>query len=513
MLEKLRGLSPFGAKKSDHPLADTRELRRVVDSLRADNSFKALDDIVGWLESLRDVPEFPVDRYYQAICRLDDAAQPHLKRLARDYLHSPRQSAAEEKRLWAICHDYWAAVAERYERCLEASAATTRVGEHLRQALPALSARLIVALGNVFKWTQFRHGPPDGRLWQRLGAALLAAERAGIAGRVGAPRENMAGLGSPQQEYVKVVAMHAASVESLTAIDIELVERLIANFCSGFGFSAVGEIDSVYWVDLALPVPPTRLARMPQVAVATQRFFKPATAHVGIAKLLHDLERGHDVPADLALGGQYHAQTLLPALRHLAAYLAPVPPQRRHDRHSVKQHALIVHGFDQAFQVISGTQPEPGASSVEFWQIENVSRGGFGALLDTSPGQWLKVGALVAMQPNGGGNWLLGVVRRYLRLGESAAQVGIETLALQAIPADLRVRATSTYAAAAGIPALLIREACAPGELRALMPFASFSLRDTLECELDRQRVQLTPIAVVERRGDYELARFRLGSG
>ena len=513
MLEKLRGLSPFGAKKTDHPLADARELRRVIDGLRADNAFKVLDDITGWLESLRDVPAFPADRFYEAVCRLDDAAQPHLKRLARDYLHSPHQSIAEEKRLWTTCHDYWALVAERYEHCLNASGATTRVGEHLKQALPALSARLIVALGHVFKWRQFHHGPSDSSLWQRLGAALLAAEGAGVAGRAGTPRENSSGLGSPQQEYIKLVAFHAASVDSLTALDIELVERLIANFYPGFAFSAVAEVDSVYWVDLALPVPPTRLARMPSTAVATQRFFKPATAHAAIAKLLHDLERGHDVPADLVLGGHYHAQALLPALRHLVLYLAPVPPQRRHERHNVKQRALVVHGLSQAIQMISGTNPEVGMVPAELWQVENVSRGGFGALLDSVPGEWLKVGAVVAMQPNAGGNWLLGIVRRYVRLGQSAAQVGIETLALQAVAVELRTRSASSYAAAAGIGALLIREGGVPGEVRMLMPFASFSVRDTLECELDGQRIQLTPIAVVERAADYELARFRLGAG
>lgn len=511
MLEKLRGLSPFGARKSDHPLADPRELRRVVDSLRADNSFKALDDIMGWLESLRDAREFPEERLYEAVCRLDDAAQPHLKRLTRDYLHSARQSGAEGKRLWTICHGHWTAVAAGYGRCLEASAAQNRTGDQLRQAMPALSARLIVALGHVLKWSLFRHGPADGKLWQRLGAALLAAEGAGVAGRAGAARENASALGSPQQEYVKIVALHAASVDSLRPLDIELVERLIANFHSGFVFSATAEADSVYWVDLALPAPPTRLARMPPRVVATQRFFKPAAAHAGIAKLLHDLERGHDVPADLVLGAHYHAQALLPALHHLAAYLAPVPPQRRHDRHSVRQRALVVNGFEQAVRAISGKPPEPGVAAVEIWQVENVSRGGFGALLDTVPGEWLKVGALVAMQPNGGGNWLLGVVRRYLRLGDSAAQVGIETLAPQATLVDLRTRAASSYAAAAGIPALLMREGGTAGEVRAVMPFASFSLRDTLECELDGRRIQLTPIAVVERAADYELARFRLG--
>ena len=48
------------------------------------------------------------------------------------------------------------------------------------------------------------------------------------------------------------------------------------------------------------------------------------------------------------------------------------------------------------------------------------------------PGEWLKVGALIAMQPEGGDNWLVGVIRRYHRVAENQARVGIEALARQA---------------------------------------------------------------------------------
>ena len=97
MLDKLLGLTRIGGAKMGHPLADPRELHRVIDEIPGDNAFKALDQIVGWLESLQGVPDFPEDRLYEAVSRLHAAAQPHLKRLARDYLHSPRLSSSEEK--------------------------------------------------------------------------------------------------------------------------------------------------------------------------------------------------------------------------------------------------------------------------------------------------------------------------------------------------------------------------------------------------------------------------------
>ena len=513
MLNKLRGLSALVGQKIDHPLGDPRELRRIIDEIPGDNPFKALDEIVGWLESLADTANFPEDRLYEAVSLLDDAAQPQIRRLTRDYLHTPRLSRSEEQRLWTMAHGFWSGLAVGYEQCLAAASQKNRIGEHLRQALPALTARLIAALAAVLKWEQFRYGPSRGGLWQRLGTALLFAENAGVATRSLQLHANVPGVTSPQQEFVKAVAFQAASMDSLQPLEIELAERLIAHFLPGFVFSAVAEHDSVYWVDLELAQPPLRLARMPDQAMPTQRFFKPGIAHAGIESLLHDLERGHDVPGDINLGGQYFAKALLPVLRHLASYLAPVPPQRRHDRLGVRQRAIVVNGLASAFMAFSGQLPgRADAVTMENWMVDDISLGGFGAVLNTVPGEWLKVGALVAMQIAGGDNWVLGIVRRYQRTGDSEAHVGVETLARMATAAELKPRAKSSYAALPGTRALLISEGSAPGEVRAVMMFGSFDLRETLEWNDDNRRVQLSPVAIVEQDGDYEVARYRLST-
>ena len=45
MLNKLRGLSALVGPKVDHPLGDPRELRRIIDEIPGDNTFKALDEV------------------------------------------------------------------------------------------------------------------------------------------------------------------------------------------------------------------------------------------------------------------------------------------------------------------------------------------------------------------------------------------------------------------------------------------------------------------------------------
>ncbi len=508
MLDQVSNLGSIFGKKELHPLADAQELKRIIASLPKDNAFRAVDELAGWLESSQAADQLPIDRLYEAARQFDEAVQPHLRRLCRDYLHTPRLSRAEEKRLWSISHGFWLLLADAYERCLNAMAAGGRPADQLKAALPVICARLIAALAAALKWEQFHYGPSDSAIWARLGRALLTAEAAGVDTRA----VQLGGvISSPVQEYQKVMIFQAASTDSLLPLEIELAERLIEHFLGSFVFTAEAQHDCVYWVDLTQAQPPLRLARMPAAAVASQRFFKPGPAHAAICELLRGLERGDDIPADLKLGAQYYPRTLIPVLRHLAAYLAPIPPQRRHDRHRVKHRMSVLNGLVNAFVAFSGEfGGKPAGLQMESWVVDNVSRGGFGALVNDIPADWLRVGALVAIQPEGGDNWLLGIVRRYHRATESDARVGIETMARQACSVELKVRGASSYAAVSGTPALLLENRGAPGEVLVVLPPASFDLQESMEFTIDGRRCLLAPAALVEQTADYELARYHL---
>ena len=498
------------AKKAVHPLANAVELQRIIADLPKDNAFKAIDKVVGILESTREAAGLSVDRLYELAWQLEDAARDHLGKLCHDYLHTSRLSRTEEERLWSISHGYWALLAEVYERCLHGLPLGGRPAENLKAALPALCARLIAALGALLKWDRFRYGPPAEGVWQRLGQALLTAEAAGGA----ATRKTLIGRpapSSPAQEYEKVMIFHAASTDSLTPLEIELAERLIEHYLPGFVFTAEPSHDCVYWVDLQLAQPPQRLARMPSEARPSQRFYRPGPAHADLSALLHSLERGGQAPADLSLGGQYPGRTLIPVLRHLVAYLAPVPPQRQHDRHRVKHRMSVLNGLINAFVAFSAEfGGRPAGLQTESWVVDNVSRGGLGAVLTEQPADWVRVGALLTLQPEGGDNWILGIVRRYFRESGSEARVGIETLARQAISVELYLRGTSSQATATGIPALLLENRGEPGDVRVVLPPDSFDLQESLECTLNGRQCQLAPLVLLERTTDYELARYHL---
>ncbi|MFZ4534973.1 hypothetical protein [Propionivibrio sp.] len=498
------------SSRPDHPLGDPREFKRVLVELPLDNAFKAVDEVYGWFESLQQADDFRLDRFFDVVRQLDEAAQPHVRRLTRDYLHSARLSKSEERRMWTLCYNYWGEVSSLYARCLERAMQNPKDkgSEALKSSLPLAATRLLAARATQLKWVVYRYGPIGEDLWRGLGQPYLAAEAAGYAQKPVPLYPGQPGLTSVAQQYLQALIFHSSSMDSLMPLEIELADRLSANFQPGFVFSKDCLRDSVYWVDAASGLPPIRMARQPDSLLPTLRFFSPGTAPQALNELMRSVERG-EVPADLNLGGEYLAKVLLPVLRHLAMYWAPKPPQREHARHAVKTRMAVLQGFDDCFTVFAGDVARFGKEhTAESWVVENVSRGGFGAGIDDLGGDWLKIGALISMQPEGGENWVLGVVRRYKKDSDVHASVGIQTLSRQAQSVELRPR-TSGFSATGAIPGIWLREGNAPGATRMVLPPASFDLRESLEFAHDGRRYLLTPVEREDIGSNFEIGHYR----
>lgn len=496
------------SSRPDHPLGDAKEFKRVLAELPVD-SFKAVDEIYGWFESLQMADDFRVDHFYEVVCRLDEAAQQHLRRLSRDYLQAPRLSRSDERRLWSMCYNYWGEVSGLYARCIERSRQNPkeRGGEAARAALPQISARLLAARSAQQKWVEFRYGPIGEDLWRGIGQPYLAAETAGYAQKPVQLYPAMQAMTSVEQQYLHAMVRYSSSMDCLLPMEIELADRLIAHFLSGFVFTKECSRGSVHWVDAASGSPPTRLARPPSQFSPSLRFFLPGTAPLALDELTRAVERG-SIPADLNLGGEYPVGTLMRVLRHLAMYWATVPPQRAHKRHPVKTRIAVLQGFDDCFTVFAGDVARLGKErSAESWVVENVSLGGFCACVD-DVGEWLRIGSLLCMQPEGGENWVLGVVRRYDKETETRASVGIQSLSRNAQSIELRPRA-SGFSATDAIPGIWLREGNGLDEARLLLPRASFDVRESLEFVFGNRRYVLTPVELDEIGSNFEIGRYR----
>src|ERR1035437_4679183 len=105
------------SSKADHPLADAKEMRRVLEEVAKHEPAAALEETMVWMDSLSHAADLKLDLLLDLLLRLDEAALPQANRLARDYLTAPRLSRSQEYHLWRCNHGYWQQLVAAYDNC------------------------------------------------------------------------------------------------------------------------------------------------------------------------------------------------------------------------------------------------------------------------------------------------------------------------------------------------------------------------------------------------------------
>jgi hypothetical protein len=494
-------ISLFGSKKPDHPMAELKEAKKLLDELPTSDAFKCADELAHWLESVVNAEGFKPEYRAQLIQLLDETAQPHLRKLARDYIASPRLAKFQEARLWKAIYEYWRQAALAYAGCIDLYAAGAKGAETLKGRMPLLFARALRALAAQVKWMYMRYGPMDQSVWGIIARIYAQAESRKLTQSAVTMYPGIPGESTPEQEFLKSVMLAASSPNSLLPLEMELCERLITHFCASFTLRLDLQPDIAYWIDLASSQAPLRLARPPQHA-PSMRFFAAGKALEDLENLTRKVKATGAVPSQVNLGGTYPVETVLDVLNHLALYWSPKPPERKHPRHQVKSRLDITYGYDGVLALVG----DSGAgAAAETWIVENVSAGGFGAGVPEIKGDWLKIGCLLGMRPEGGNNWVIGVIRRLRRDDSQKCSVGIQTIAKSARLVQLKLSGTAVVET--GI--LLNDGSEPPGEARVLLPADVFLPGRNMEYQKGELTCLLLPQGVVASGDDFEVVRFR----
>jgi len=147
---------------------------------------------------------------------------------------------------------------------------------------------------------------------------------------------------------------------------------------------------------------------------------------------------------------------------------------------------------------------------IESWIVENVSSGGFGALVPQLRGDWLRIGSLLGLQPEGGSNWLIGVVRRFQRDATQTGAVGIQTVGRTAQPAQVRVVTAQIGPSRDTETAILLGPVDSTGETQLLLRSSVLLSGQNLQLEQGGRTYLLLPTGQMERGDDYDLLRCRI---
>jgi hypothetical protein len=500
--------------KVDHPMADLKKAREIVAELPSD-PLKALGDITSWLDSLRETRAFKVDRLFENIDLLDGAAKNYQRKLAQDYFATARQQKFQENRLWTGSFAFWKALSDAYLECVARYENSQTGGTAFRKNLPVIVARTLRALTLQLKWILVRYGPVNPRVWADIGRLYQFAEAVGFAGNVVAIYPGAHGGGSVQQEFLKALMLSISSTDGLSPMRQELAERAVAHFSTGFRIAQQPGPGCGYCFDIAGGKPPFRVIGEKPLP-ATARYFGAGDALAELRKVEATIRETGAIPSSVHLGGTYDNDTVLPVLRHLISYWSDDAPARGTQRRPTATRMTVLHGMAEIMQTLDPMHSDEldfsSGSSAESWIVENVSDGGYGAIIPAAKSDWVRVGALIGVKTEVSQHWGVGVIRRVIRDEHQQRRVGVQVLSKIAIPVRVgKSGGAFAAAAASGDSALLLTTTPdSNGEVGVVLRDGIFSPRDSFDMAVNNKHYLLMPSRLAEGGEDFDWAMFKV---
>lgn len=498
----------FSRNTSDHPFADLKMARELLAAIASGDSLTALEDLVHWLQSVCGEATLKAHHRAQALLLIDETAQMHVRRLARDYLGSTRLLKQQEMRLWNAVDSYLREASIAFTAALEQLPTDGRATDAMKSTLALLAVRTLRTLATQLKWMHLRYGPVDASLWSKVSRVYAVAEQTRVSQLQVVAYPGLPGETTMQQELLQLFMFAACSPGTLVPIEMELAERLIAHFAPKFAASGATSTATPYWVDLGAAAAPRRGA-VPAEAAGPIGFFGAASAYAGLLALAAEIRAAGAVPSQVNLGGTYEIERVLTVLDHLEQHWSPKLPERQYARQSAKLRLTVTRGFDGVLDVLQLAAGEvPVGEEIESWIMEDISAGGFGALVPSIKQDWLHIGCLLGLHYEGSPHWSVGIVRRLVRSAEQQANVGIQVLSRAAVPVELRIRTEYGLSLDSEI-GVLLPALRADEELLLLLRPGVYDAGQMFKIETAGGDRLLVPARAVERGNDYEVLAVR----
>jgi len=503
-------ISWFGRSKAEQqPAAESDRLQALIAALPADDSAEALQQIAKQLEEMRKLGDLRYDQRFRNLDTLDGASRSHERALLLEYLATPRHKKSHEQRLWSSAYGFWRELGAEYQRCLgEAEKSGAPKG-----TLPLYIGRALRALRQQLRWSLLRYEPAEPRVWSEMAKLYQHAEAQDFAAEAVAIYPGSSGSGTAKQEFLKALMLAASSTDSLQPSAQDLATRLIAYFSGFFVLSEKAETGCTHWIDLAAPKPPVRLVREPPPGKGVRYF--------GAGAGLHELEqlRAHiaytrTLPEGLDLNGHHGEEAVLALLKHLEQDWAGKSQARRYERRKAAGRVTVVPGLKEIIASLEFAYNDSldftHRQAAESWIVEDMSEGGYGAVIPSVAGDWVEVGSLVGIEGETFRDWRVGVIRRVTRTEQLQQRVGVEILAQASTLVGLRRPGTATSGPAPRQAVLLTTKPEPGKQVDIALAKDMFDGKENVEMLVGEETYVLKPEESIERGPHYEVIRYSI---
>jgi hypothetical protein len=467
----LSKLSLFG-RGGDDPLTNLKTATRWAEQLPAGDPVKSQDALVKELRRFNEnLTDFSKDRL-SVLMMLDEKARDLQDTLVRQYLRNPRMSRAVESQLWHAVYSLYWEVARGYHLFVRDYSQRARKCPY-EATIPLVTLRAIRIFGQLLKWRAVRYLQPGEKLWLRLHSLYRIAESEGFHQLIQQAYPEEAQRATCESTYMHALMLNLANSGTLYPRQIDLVDRWLHNWHAGFKLECrFDPSQHSFCVDLSLDQAPRRARNAKENTL--QRCWSTAALLTRLVDIKADIQRGTS-PAMLGLTEDARTAEAVDLLRHLERQWGALPnrEQRRAPRNPIKRLVDLAHGFGNIVNQLKTSSGAAAASpynngtgldyveandvriygfvtqqtrerstkmktpaarpsgEVERWVMHDESESGFGSIVENTDRDWLRVGALVAVQGQDLQGWRIGILRRLARLDDEASSVGIEMLKSQ----------------------------------------------------------------------------------
>jgi len=493
--------------------AAVKRARDVIEGLQHGNAVIAVRSITEALEGINGARNMPLGERYSEIQNLDLAALAHTSTLLREYLNTSRQKKLREGELWNTAYACWSELATAYVRCVQLYAADVHGAVGFRLNVSVALARAMRALRRQLQWTRIRYATPSAELWTGLANLYAFAEE----GNVNEGVQIYAGETTTiKLEFLATLMQSALSCENLQPLGQDLASTVVSRYASSFVLAKTAGPEYTHWFDLKYPQAPARTTRAPQ-AGADVRYFGAGPAVAALENAMAHIKSTRELPADLL------AEPVDPAfagniLEHVHRDWSGKTQSRLHERQKINARITVVPGFKDILRTLEFVNSDSldftDQPTAESWVVDDVSEGGYGAVIPAVAGDWVEVGSLVGVEGDVAREWRVGVVRRVARVDNHQQRVGVQLLSRNASlvrmqRADERqARMSASQRAALDQAILLNAEAADQAEVEVLVRSGSFTSLDNVYMLAGDQQILLQPRAVIERNAACERVAF-----
>lgn len=546
MTSWLRRISP----KPDHPMRDLKAAQRLLTDLPQGDPYKSLQEITAWVESVTHASGYKLNVRASILLLLDDAGFGFQRKLQREYLTQTRTAKFRERAIWRALCDYWKALVGAYLFILDAYAMGARGADAAKPQVAMLASRGLHAVSMLHKAMQLHYGPVEDLVWGGLSRLWLFVEAQGLQATSVSLYEHSEKPTCAQAEFLKTLFLAASSPDSLLPQQIDLAERTIDDVAEYLVVGAEPDSRSAFYFDLSAQQPPGRLV-MGMALNPRMRFIGPSMASVR----LQELARALDNPSAISASGSgvgAPVSSLRQVLQHLLFYWSLTPPERKWPRLPAYGRLTVVHGFADVARAVMFARLNPSAGGAdardhmerqkrdidtygfvtdetqrlmheaappisdieqraESWLVQDISLGGFGAVLPQLHGDWLRIGALTGIKTDRLADWQVGVVRRLQYDMERQIHIGVEVVAACVTPVRIELDRPDPERQLGEEYALLVGTSIAGAETCSVLMRGGIYLIGRQYRLAERDQVYLLePISLREQGDGFEIIEFNV---